>query len=78
VVKKSGGLTDVALSVISHELIKRGLNEKEIENREHQKQKEKIDAFKKAETPKAPKVWIGFILAAAFLVSEITLIIFFG
>jgi hypothetical protein len=73
-VYKSGDLTDIALSAIKDELNKRGLTGKEIESIAHQKQQENIEAFKQAEIPKAPKVWIGFIFAATFFVGEIVLV----
>jgi hypothetical protein len=71
---KSDDLTDIALSAIKDELNKRGLTIKEIESIAHQKQQEKIEAFKKGAIPKAPKVWIGFIFAAIFFVGEIVLV----
>ena len=69
-VHKSGDLTDIALSAIKDELNRRSLTEKEIESIAHQRQQEKIEAFKKAEIPKVPKVWIGFIFAATFFAGE--------
>jgi hypothetical protein len=67
---QSGELTDIALSVLKDELSRREITADKIESIEKEKQKEKESQFEKATLPKAPKVWIGFIFALGFLISE--------
>lgn len=61
--QKAGGLTDTASEVLIEEIARRALSDKDI-------QTAKLKEYEESIRPDAPKVWIGFIFAIAFVIWE--------
>ena len=72
-IKKSGELTDIALSALQNELRKRGLADYQMQKIKNHDKEEKTSS-KINVPPELPKVWIGLIFVIIFIMSELIIV----